>query len=160
MKTTALLLALTLPGVGAATGAAAVAPAKPAAVAEAPQEPRASTAVAAAPAASPGVLVYYFHATTRCATCRTIEAYAKETVTTRFAADIEGRRLAWQAVNVDEPANRHFVRDFQLYTRSVVVGDAKDPRRYKVLDRVWQLVRDKAAFQRYVEQEIRAFPRS
>jgi len=63
-------------------------------------------------------------------------------------------------VNVEEPANRHFIQDFQLYTRSVVVVDAKNPKRYKILDRVWQLVRDKAAFQRYVEQEIRAFPRS
>ena len=77
-----------------------------------------------------------------------------------FAADLEARRLEWQAVNVDEPANQHFIRDFQLYTRSVVIVDAKDPKRFKVLDRVWQLVRDKPAFQKYVEQEIRAFRRS
>ena len=38
-----------------------------------------------------------------------------------------------------------------------MVVDAKDPKRFKVLDRVWQLVGDKAAFQRYVEQEVRAF---
>jgi len=147
MKTTALLLALTLPGVGAATGAAAVAPAKPAAVAEAPNAPA-------------GVRVYYFHGTTRCATCKTIEAYAHETVATAFAPDLKAGSLEWKTVNVDEPANQHFVRDFKLYTRSVVVVDAKDPKRFKVLDRVWQLVGDKAAFQRYVEQEIRAFPRS
>jgi hypothetical protein len=122
----------------------------------APQKPKAATAVAA----PPGILVYYFHATTRCATCKTIEAYAHETVASKFAADLEARRLEWQAVNVDEPANQHFIRDFQLYTRSVVGVDAKDPKRFKVLDRVWQLVRDKAAFQKYVEQEIRAFPRS
>jgi hypothetical protein len=139
--------------------AAAVAPVT-GAVAVAPQKPKAAATIPAQPAAAPGILVYYFHATTRCATCRTIEAYAKETVTSRFAADIEARRLAWQAVNVDEPVNQHFIRDFQLYTRSVVVVDGKDPRRFKVLDRVWQLVRDKAAFQSYVEQEIRAFPRS
>ncbi len=150
MRTRTLLLAVAASGIAAVAGA----------VAGAPQKPKAPAAVAAAPAASPGVLVYYFHATTRCATCRTIEAYAKDTLTSRFAADLEARRLAWKAVNVDEPANRHFIRDFQLYTRSVVVVDAKDPKRYKVLDRVWQLVRDKAAFQRYVEQEIRAFPRS
>ena len=120
-------------------------------------------AIAAPSAALPEgqkAVVYYFHATTRCATCRTIEAYAHETVASRFAADLEARRLEWQAVNVDEPANRHFIRDFQLYTRSVVIVDAKDPKRFKVLDRVWQLVRDKPAFQRYVEQEIRAFRRS
>ncbi len=134
--------------------------APPGTIGAAPQKAKAPTPITAAPAPSPAILVYYFHATTRCATCRAIEAYAKETVTTRFASDIEARRLAWQAVNVDEPANRHFIGDFQLYTRSVVVVDAKNPKRYKVLDRVWQLVRDKAAFQSYVEQEIRAFPRS
>jgi hypothetical protein len=111
-------------------------------------------------AATPATLVYYFHATTRCATCRTIEAYAHETVSSRFSSDLQARRLEWRAVNVDEPANRHFIRDFRLYTRSVVVVDAKDPKRFKVLDRVWQLVRNKPAFQAYVEQEIRSFPRS
>jgi hypothetical protein len=148
MKTGALLLVLAGSGIAMVTGAVALAP------------PEAATAVAATPAASPGVLVYYFHATTRCATCRTIEAYAHETVTSRFASDLQARRLQWQAVNVDEPANHHFIRDFQLYTRSVVVVDARDPKRFKVLDRVWQLVHDKTAFQKYLEHEVRAFPRS
>ena len=150
MKTGALLLALAGSAIAAGT----------AAVAETPQKPRTPTAVAAPPAASTGVLVYYFHATSRCGTCRTIEAYAHETVTSRFGPDVQTRRLEWRAVNVQEPANQHFIRDFQLYTRSVVVADAKNPKRYKVLDRVWQLVQDKAAFQSYVEQEIRAFARS
>jgi hypothetical protein len=130
----------------AATGAATVAPPKPTAVAEAP--------------ASAGIRVYYFHGTTRCATCKTIEAYAHEAVASAFAPELKAGSLEWAVVNVDEPANQHFTRDFQLYTRSVVVVDAKDPKRFKVLDRVWQLVGDKAAFQKYVEQEIRAFPRS
>ena len=149
MKTGALVLALAGSGIAVVTGTVAVAP----------QKPKAATAVAATPAASPGILVYYFHATTRCATCRTIEAYAHETVASRFAADLEARRLEWRTVNVEEPANEHFIRDFQLYTRSVVVVDAKDSKRYKILDRVWQLVGNKTAFQSYVEREIRAFPR-
>ena len=150
MKTGALLLALAGSAIASGTAAVAVAP----------QKPKTSTAVAAAPTASPGIFVYYFHATTRCATCKTIEAYAHETVASKFAADLQARRLEWRTVNVEEPANQHFIRDFQLYTRSVVVVDAKDPKRFKVLDRVWQLVQDKTAFQQYVEQEIRAFPRS
>jgi hypothetical protein len=143
MKTTALLLTLAVAG-----GAALLAPPKP------------SAAVAEAPTASAGVRVYYFHGTTRCATCKTIEAYAHEIVATAFAPELKAGSLEWKTVNVDEPANQHFTRDFQLYTRSVVVVDAKDPKRFKVLDRVWQLVGDKSAFQAYVEQEIRAFPRS
>jgi hypothetical protein len=148
MRTTALLLALVVPGVVAAAGAATVAPPKPAA------------AVAEVPAASVGVRVYYFHGTTRCATCKTIEAYAHETVASAFAPELKAGSLEWTVVNVDLPANQHFTRDFQLYTRSVVVVDARDPKRFKVLDKVWQLVGDKVAFQKYVEQEIRAFPRS
>jgi hypothetical protein len=150
MRTGALLLALAGFGIAAVTGAVALAP----------PNPKAAIAATATPATSPGVLVYYFHATTRCTTCKTIEAYAHETVADAFAVDLEARRLEWRTVNVEEPANQHFIRDFQLYTRSVVVVDAKNPKRFKVLDRVWQLVRDKAAFQKYVEQEIRAFPRS
>ena len=149
MKTSALLLALAGSGVAAATGAAVAAPPKP------KRDGRRR-----GPTASAGILVYYFHGTTRCATCRTIEAYAHETVASAFAAELKAGSLEWTVVNVDEPANQHFIRDFQLYTRSVVVVDAKDPKRFKVLDRVWQLVGDKAAFQKYVEQEIRAFPRS
>jgi len=139
MKAIALLLALSVPVMVAAPGGAAAAP---------------------APAVPAGVLVYYFHGTTRCATCKTIEAYAHEAVASAFAPELKAGSLEWTVVNVDEPANQHFTRDFQLYTRSVVVVDAKDPKRFKVLDRVWQLVGDKAAFQKYVEQEIRAFPRS
>ena len=144
MKTTALLLSLAVAGLVAVTGAAA--PPQPTTVVEAP--------------ASPGIRVYYFHGTTRCATCKTSEAYAHETVASAFAPELQAGSLEWTVVNVDLPANQHFTRDFQLYTRSVVVVDAKDPKRFKVLDRVWQLVGDKAAFQKYVEQEIRAFPRS
>jgi len=148
MRPSALLLVLAVGGFAIAAPSAAL------------PEGQKAGAPAAVPTAAATAVVYYFHATTRCATCRTIEAYAHETVASRFAADLEARRLEWQAVNVDEPANRHFIRDFQLYTRSVVIVDAKDPKRFKVLDRVWQLVRDKLAFQRYIEQEIRAFRRS
>lgn len=149
MKTCVLILALAAPGFVAATRAATIAP------------PKAATGAAAvAPTAAAGIRVYYFHGTTRCTTCKTIEAYAHETIATAFAADLKAGSLEWKVVNVDEPATQHFVRDYQLYTRSVVIVDAKDPKRFKVLDRVWQLVGDKAAFQRYVEQEIRAFPRS
>jgi hypothetical protein len=137
MREGALLLVLALAGPGASAAASA------------------PTAQAARTA--PGAIVYYFHGSTRCTTCKTIEAYAHETVASAFAPDLKAGSLEWKVVNVDEPASQHFVRDYQLYTRSVVVVDAKDPKRFKVLDRVWQLVGDKAAFQRYVEQEVRAF---
>ena len=157
MKSRTVLLALAGFGVAVVAGAVALGPPKT----KRTPAPVATPAAATATSAPSGqTLVYYFHGTVRCATCRTIEAYAREAVTDAFAADLEARRIGWQALNVDEPANQHFVRDFQLYTRSVVVVDARNPKRFKVLERVWELVRDKPAFQKYVEQEIRDFRRS
>jgi hypothetical protein len=150
MKTRTLALALAGSAVLVAGG-----------LAGAPPNAKRTTDVAATPAAATTpARVYYFHGATRCNTCRTIEAYTRETLTSVFAKDLEARRLEWRPLNVDEPANRHFVQDYQLYTRSVVLVDPKNPKRFKVLDRVWVLVHDKPAFQKYVEQEIRAFRRS
>jgi hypothetical protein len=56
--------------------------------------------------------------------------------------------------------NEHFIKDYQLYTRSLVVVDESNPKRFKNLDKVWQLVRDKPAFLKYVQDEVRAFRKS
>ena len=67
--------------------------------------------------------------------------------------------LQWRVVNIDEPANRHFIQDFQLVTRSVVLAEYRDGKvvRSKNLDQVWQLVRDKQRFVDYVQSETKAF---
>lgn len=155
MKSRTVLLALAGFGVAVVAGAVALGPPK-----TKPPLAAAATPAAATPAPAGRTLVYYFHGNFRCRTCRTIEAYAHETLTSAFASDLKAQKLEWQVVNVDEAANQHFIKEFQLYTRSLVVVDPKDRKRFKVLGRVWELVGDKPAFQNYVEQEIRGFGRS
>lgn len=106
------------------------------------------------------VVVYYFHGNFRCMTCRTIEAYAKEAVDTGFPDALKGGRLKWRVVNVDEPDNEHYVKEFQITTRSVVLERLADGKRqdWKNLQRVWELVRgNKDAFLTYVQDEIKVF---
>ena len=59
----------------------------------------------------------------------------------------------------DEPANAHHVKDYGLFTKSVVVSEVQAGRevRWKNLDEVWPLLRDPEAFQDYVEREVRAY---
>jgi hypothetical protein len=106
-----------------------------------------------------GVVAFYFHGNTRCATCKKIEAYADDAIHKGFAPALQTTALTWRVVNVEESGNRHFVEDFQLVTRSVVLAEYRDNKivRWKNLDKVWQLVRDKDGFTSYVQSETREF---
>ena len=123
--------------------------------------PSPASAEAAPPSATsaPKVIAYYFHVTVRCTTCRTIEAYSREAILNHFKSDIDRGRLEWQVVNVQLPENKHFVKDYQLFTKSVVLVHIANGKQqsYKTLNDVWELVGDKARFQAYVDKEVRGY---
>ncbi|OEU61037.1 MAG: hypothetical protein BA870_09775 [Desulfuromonadales bacterium C00003094] len=101
-------------------------------------------------------VVYYFHGNMRCASCRKIEAYTKEAIQSGFAKALQNGRLELQVINVDDSANEHYVQDFQLYTRSVVLERraGNQQQQWKNLDQVWSLIRNKTAFMEYVQEQI------
>lgn len=105
------------------------------------------------------VVAYYFHGNARCTTCRKIEAYSEEAIMSAFESKLADGRLEWRAVNVDESENKHFVRDFQLVTKSVVLVEYSDGEvvRWENLNDVWQLVRNKDRFVDYVQTQTREF---
>lgn len=105
------------------------------------------------------IVAIYFHGNVRCATCRKIEAYADEAIAQGFADEVASGRVEWRAVNLDEPDNKHFIDDFQLITKSVVLVEYRDGEvtRWQNLDKVWQLVRNKEDFVAYVQDGTREF---
>jgi len=117
-----------------------------------------ATAVGTAPGAA-RFMAYYFHGTRRCHTCRTIEAQAQEAVQMAFAAELTQGRLAWTAVNLEEPGNGHFATEYGVTGSTLVIVEVKDgkPVRFAKLDKTWQLVRDKPAFMDYVANEVMTF---
>lgn len=106
-----------------------------------------------------GVVAYYFYGDVRCATCRKLEAYSNEAITAGFPAEIESGGLVWLAVNVDGKEDAHFVDDFQLVTKAVVLVEYRDGNvaRWENLDKIWTLVRNKENFVEYVQTETRGF---
>lgn len=105
------------------------------------------------------LLVYYFHGGVRCTNCINFEKYTDELMKTKFADAIKSGRLVWQVVNTDEKANKHFMKDYQLYTKSIVLVDAKDGKtlEYKNLTGIWQVIGSKSKFQDYVSKEVSAY---
>jgi len=102
------------------------------------------------------IVVYYFHTTYRCPTCHKIENYTKEAVETGFAQELREGRLEFRVLNIEEPANAHFIKDYKLHTKSVVVVDIKENKqvRWKNLQKVWEYVGNKPEFFQYIQDEV------
>ncbi len=122
--------------------------------------------IAASPGTAPdaetaadGLVVYYFHSTTRCPTCQSIESQAKDTVQSDFASQLSSGELAWKVLNYEQPAGRSLAAKFDIQMPVVVLAKMKagQVEQWKRLDEVWALVGDKPAFAKYVREEIKRF---
>jgi len=108
---------------------------------------------------SPDVTVFYFHRTVRCHSCLQIEEWARQAIETHFGGELAGGVIAWRPVNIEEPGNEHFEKDYELTTQSLVLVRMRDgqPTEWKNLKSVWEFLGDYAAMTEYVRSELSAF---
>jgi len=146
-------------GLAARTDAASSDPGERAGLSEVADFGSEDPAVKGTDAASHKVIVYYFHGTARCPTCMKFEAFTQEIMKDSYADAIENGLLEFRIVNVDEPENKHFLKDYQLYTKSVVLSDTRngEQTRWKNLEKIWELHPDKDAFFEYVRNEVDSY---
>ena len=102
------------------------------------------------------VSAFYFHTNMRCATCKTIEQYTKEAIEKSFGEQLKTHKLCLQIINTDEKGNEHFMQDYQLYTKAVVLCVVMDGKEVKFanLTRIWELTQNKEAFEKYITAEV------
>ena len=102
------------------------------------------------------LIVYYFHGDKRCPTCHKLETYAKEALDVYFADEIASKNIVWKIVNVDKTENSHFIRDYKLVTKSVVLSEVANGKEvgWKNLDQIWQKVGDKDGYLQYIRESI------
>lgn len=110
-------------------------------------------------ASSETVFASYFHGNKRCATCRKLEAYSEEALRTAFENELGDSTLIWRTVNYDHKENEHYLKDYGLYTKALILSRVKDGSEveWKNLDKIWEKVGNKEEFLKYVQEETRAF---
>ena len=123
---------------------------------------KAAVPVPRAEAGAPGtqiVVAYSFHGRARCVTCQRLESYAREAIETGFVRELGQGLLSWQPVDITLPENRHFVSEYRLQYQSVVLVEIKNGQRgrWRNLDRIWELVRNKRAYVEYVQGQVQGF---
>ena len=104
-------------------------------------------------------IVYYFHRTGRCRTCRALESNAREIIEKSFADELSKGRLLIQTLNVDETNNRHFIDEYQITGPALVLSRIEGGKAvaWKNLDQIWQLIRAPVEYQANVANEIKLF---
>jgi cytochrome c biogenesis protein CcdA len=105
------------------------------------------------------LVVTCFRTNNRCDDCVHIEDWSREAVQTAFAEQMADGRLEWTVINFDVPEHRHFAAEYQLVAPSLVLVAMHQatPGRHVYCGEVWNLIHDKAAFIRYVQEEVRRF---
>lgn len=127
------------------------------AVPEAPADSMAATAEVAAP--SEYLAVTYFHGDVRCATCKKLEAYSQEAIVEGFGDELESGAVVWRTVNYDQDENKHYIDDYKLYTKALIVSRMRDTVEVEWvnLEKIWSLVGDKDDYLKYVQSEVRDY---
>ena len=117
-----------------------------------------ATIAFAAESSSTKVIAYYFHGSFRCVTCTNMEKYSKEAIEANFKDALTSGKLEFKAVNVEDRGNEHFVDNYKLYTKSLILSLVKDGKEVKSknLDKIWELARNKQKFIEYVTAEVGA----
>lgn len=105
------------------------------------------------------LIVYYLHGSRRCPTCHKLETYAKESLQTYFAAELNSNEILWKVVNIDEPQNEHYIKDYELVTKSIILSAMADGKEveWKNLDQIWQKVGNKQNYLQYIRDGIKQF---
>lgn len=108
--------------------------------------------------AGPLVTVTYFTTSVRCASCMRIEEWTRKAVDSRFADEVAAGRVSFRMVYTDTPANEHYIQDYQLVSKSVVVAESLEGREQEWvnLQDVWLLLHDEQAFADYIAGAVAA----
>lgn len=108
---------------------------------------------------SHSVIVYYFHGNVRCHSCNKIEQLTKQAVAQGFVEELQKGLLEIKIINVQQGENEHYVKEYKLYSKSVIVSDVIDgaEKRWKNLRKVWELLNNEGSFMAYIQEEVELY---
>lgn len=105
------------------------------------------------------VIAYYFHGSFRCPTCMNMEKYSREAIDSNFKDALASGKLEFNAVNVEDHGNEHFVDGYKLHTKALILSLVKGGKeiKHRNLDKIWELAHNKQKFINYVTGEVTEF---
>ncbi|MBU0456733.1 MAG: nitrophenyl compound nitroreductase subunit ArsF family protein [Nanoarchaeota archaeon] len=99
--------------------------------------------------------IYHFHATNQCYSCKTVGAYAEETVNTYFKDELNEGKIIFDHVNVDIYENRDLVIKYSVTGSSLWLGTYNENEfNAEENTNVWYKIKDKQDYMNYLKGVI------
>ena len=102
------------------------------------------------------LVVYYFYNNMRCVSCKKFERWTAQTLADFFKIEQSQGIVKWQPINIDQDGNEHFVKEYQLVTKSVVLAEFEGDKQvqWKNLDKIWDMLGSQDEYMQYIKTEV------
>jgi hypothetical protein len=101
------------------------------------------------------VEIYHFHGTIQCYSCKTVGAYAEETIISNYLGEIQSGRIVFASINYDLPENKELAVKYGASGSSLWIGvyDAAGFHPEQNTN-VWYKINDKQDYMTYLKGVI------
>jgi len=100
--------------------------------------------------------VYHFHGTNQCYSCKTVGAYAEETINNYFANELKSGKIVFGHINGELPENSELVKKYGATGSSLWIGtyykDGKFTKEENI--NVWYKIDNKPGYIDYLKSVI------
>lgn len=97
--------------------------------------------------------------TYRCHSCHYIENMTEETLLKVFGNEMKDSTIIFQALNIDQPENKHYTKDYKLEFKAVVLEKMKDDSvvQWNRLDSLWNCIDKDSEFSMIIERGVKEY---
>ena len=105
------------------------------------------------------VIMTYFISGTRCESCETIEALARETAEKDFPDAMSNKSLVFRVIDTGDASRHHYIKDYQLTSKTVILSHRVQGKEteWSDMSKVWDLLDDGPAFHAYLGEQIQKY---
>lgn len=100
--------------------------------------------------------VFHFHGTHQCYSCKTVGAYAEETVKTYFSDDLKSGKIVFDHINAELLQNKETALKYGVTGSSLWIGVYKSDGSFSKEEnvRVWYKINNKQEYMNYLKEVL------
>ncbi len=105
------------------------------------------------------VVVFYFHRTERCPTCKRVGGLAEEAVTQTFPKELKSRSVEFWMVDFQDERHTELAKSYRIEGPTLVLANVFDRqvKEWTPMPKIWQFVGKPDEMRNYIDEGINRY---